>query len=175
MTWHIIKDITPLVGTVGTLYIAYLALSTWKKQLKGTDKYQLSKKILRQIYQVQDAITNVRNPMIYLSKNEIESGNRQLRVLTLDSKAIWGIVAENKIESILPFIREIKSAIWMHFWLKGAYSPISQVDTSSGRVQENDKIIYDLSDKNNKDDFAKELAGTVSNIEKYFQYKMKNS
>ena len=71
-----IKDIISIVGTLGTLWIAYSALNTWKKQLKGTDEYQLAKKVLKQIYQVQDSLENVRNPMIYLSKDEIELGNK---------------------------------------------------------------------------------------------------
>ncbi|PTP08327.1 hypothetical protein CWN86_09490 [Vibrio splendidus] len=62
INWSITKDIVSILGTLGALVIGYLGLLTWKKQLKGTHYFDLSKRTLILLYKYRAAIKSVRQP-----------------------------------------------------------------------------------------------------------------
>jgi len=189
----IFMDIISVLGTIFTLVIAWMALKTWKKQLKGTDEYQLSKNILKSTYEVQEEIKNLRYPMVSMSKEDIYNSSKLevemkiyadryarliekyviLKTLVLEAKVLWNKQEiENLFNPLFSIVAEINGAIWLHFWLRGAYSPLSNVDQDPERLAQNDRIIYDTSSANKEDEFSRSVTLIVEKIELFIQSRM---
>ena len=191
INWSITKDFVSIVGTIGALTIGGMGLSTWKKQLRGTSEYELAKKAILMTYQVQQAIQSVRNPMLHLSQDDVETGNKlqaeqkiyeerlnslsdvwaELQIIRLEAKAIWSSEAYSVFDDLNKCVRKINADIWLHFWLKGACAGSgATVDRSPERVIKNDKDIYYVSDD---DPFSQQIILAVKNIEDYFLTKVR--
>lgn len=185
------KDIVSTIGTVGALIIASFGLYTWRRQLKGTSQYEVAKKVMLLTYQVCDAIQVVRHPLVYLSKAEVESGRKleeeiriyeerltilnnkwvELRAAVLEAKAIWGIEAESQFDILRKVIGELRAAIWLHFWMKGAYAgPGATIDNNQDRVFKNDMIVYYTSDS---DEFSEKVNAAVKVVEVFFAKRLR--
>jgi hypothetical protein len=189
--WALISEIVSIISTIAFVVIGGLGLNTWRRQLKGTNEYELAKNVVLKTYEVQQALQQVRNPMLYLKKEEVEAGKSleeeqriydermqklfskwiELQTLRLESKVVWGDEAFNCINSIQKLIGEMKGAIWLHFWLKGAFAgPGATVDKSPERIRENDKIVYYTSDE---DEFSIKIEKAVDEVEKIFINKVR--
>ena len=192
INWSLTKDVVSIVGTIGALTIGGLGLFTWRRQLRGTSEYEVAKKAILKTYEVQQALQSVRNPMLYLSKEEVEAGRRleeeqriysermtylnekwaELQTIRLESRVIWGKEAQDSFNEIQQRIGNLRGAIWLHFWMKGAYAgPGATVDNSPERVRENDKIVYFTSEE---DEFSQQIADSTANVEKFFGPKVRN-
>ncbi|MEE2025557.1 hypothetical protein [Alkalimonas mucilaginosa] len=193
VNWSLTKDVISIFGTIAVVLIGIYGLSTWKKQLRGTSEYELAKKILVKSHQVAQAIQAVRSPMLFLNKEEVDAGNRlkeeqriyderlknlssewaELATLKLEAKIIWSSPAEQAFGDLESLVRKIRSEIWLHFWLKGAYkSGGATVDNNPERVAANDAIVYLISDD---DDFSQKIYAAVTKIELYFQCKVRST
>lgn len=191
INWSLTKDVISTIGTLGALIIGGLGLFTWSRQLKGTSEYELAKKAILVTYEVQQALQSVRNPMIYLSKEEVEAGRRlqeeqriyeerlsdlykkwaELQTIRLETKVIWSEQAHSVFNGLQERIGDVRGAIWLHFWMKGAYAgPGATVDNSRQRVIENDKIVYFSSEN---DDFSQKIAESVRSVENFFSPKVR--
>lgn len=191
INWSLTKDVVSIVGTIGALTIGGLGLFTWRRQLRGTSEYEIAKKAILKTYEVQQALQSVRNPMLYLSKEEVEAGRRLeeeqriysermtylnekwagLQTIRLETKVIWGKEAQDSFNEIQQRIGDLRGAIWLHFWMKGAYAgPGATVDNSPERVRENDKIVYFTSEE---DEFSQKIAESTANVEKFFGPKVR--
>ena len=192
INWSLTKDVVSIVGTIGALTIGGLGLFTWRRQLRGTSEYEVAKKAILKTYEVQQAIQSVRNPMLYLSKEEVEAGRRleeeqriysermtylnekwaELQTIRLEAKVIWGAEAQDSFNEVQQRIGDVRGAIWLHFWMKGAYAgPGATVDNSPERVRENDKIVYFTSEE---DEFSQQIADSTANVEKFFGPKVRS-
>ncbi|WP_423949581.1 hypothetical protein [Alcanivorax sp.] len=130
--------------------------------------------------------------MLYLSKEEVEAGRRleeeqriysermtylnekwaELQTIRLEAKVIWGAEAQDSFNEVQQRIGDVRGAIWLHFWMKGAYAgPGATVDNSPERVRENDKIVYFTSEE---DEFSQQIADSTANVEKFFGPKVRN-
>lgn len=187
-------DLFDLLVNIGTLIVAWLALSTWKKQLKGTDEYQLLKKLLIATYEVEEKIKFVRNPMVTMKKEDIETSSKLdvemniynerynalvkeyliLKPLVLEANFYWD---KNNIKALFTplegIIGELRGAIWMHFWVKGAYDPYNKPMIDAERKIKNDEIIYDTSSKTEPDEFTRKVSLIILDIEAFINEKMK--
>ncbi|SDZ09887.1 hypothetical protein [Nitrosomonas halophila] len=191
INWSLTKDVVSIVGTIGALTIGGLGLFTWRRQLRGTSEYGVAKKAILKTYEVQQALQSVRNPMLYLSREEVEAGRRleeeqriysermtylyekwaELQTIRLETKVIWGKEAHDSFNEIQQRIGDVRGAIWLHFWMKGAYAgPGATVDNSPERVGENDKIVYFTSEE---DDFSKKIAESTAKVEEFFGSKVR--
>lgn len=191
INWSLTKDVVSIVGTIGALTIGGFGLFTWRRQLRGTSEYEIAKKAILKTYEVQQAIQSVRNPMLYLSQEEVEAGRRleeeqriysermtylyekwaELQTIRLETKVIWGKEAHESFNEIQQRIGDVRGAIWLHFWMKGAYAgPGATVDNNPERVRENDKTVYFTSEE---DEFSEKLAESTAKIEEYFGPKVR--
>jgi len=191
INWSLTKDVVSIIGTTGALSIGGLGLFTWRRQLRGTSEYEVAKKAILKTYQVQQALQSVRNPMLYLSKEEVEAGRRleeeqriysermtylnekwaELQTIRLETKVIWGREAQDSFNEIQKRIGDLRGAIWLHFWMKGAYAESgATVDNSAERVRENDKIVYFMSEE---DEFSQKIAESAANVENFFGPKVR--
>ncbi|EMY6467095.1 hypothetical protein ABCL20_004572 [Vibrio alginolyticus] len=189
--WSLTKDVFSILGTVGALIIGTFGLFTWRRQLRGTSEYELAKKAVFKTYEVQQTLQAVRNPMLYLSKEEVEVGRRleeeqriynermtllyekwaELQTIRLETKAIWSDSAHNCFNEIQQRIGDLRGAIWLHFWMKGAYAgPGATVDNNPERVIENDKVVYFVSDD---DEFSQKIFKSVEKVELFFGPKIR--
>lgn len=185
------KDVVAIIGTVGALTIGVLGLSTWRRQLHGTSKFQVAKNILTTTYRIQDAMQAVRSPVLHLRKEEVEAGRRleeeqriyserlqnlneqrsELRTLVLEARAIWGDQGQDRFEPIQKLIGTLHAEIWLHFWLKGGYAgPGAQIDRSPERVEANDKIVYYVNDE---DEFTQKIKAAVRGVEEIYQGRLR--
>jgi hypothetical protein len=183
--WSLTKDVITIIGTLGALIIGVFGLATWRRQLHGTSKYDVAKRIVLLTYQLGNALQAVRNPMFYLRQEEIVAGGSlegeqriyeermrmvqekgaELRMLFLEARVIWGEKVNARFDPIKELIGELRAGIWMHFWLKGAYSePGATVDNNPERVAANNKIVYWTSDD---DEFSKRIDATVHQVEEF--------
>ncbi|MEX0719938.1 MAG: hypothetical protein WD059_04660 [Balneolaceae bacterium] len=61
---QVIKEIINIVAPILGLVIAAIGVFTWRIQLKGKTEYELSRRLLKAVYELRDAIKVVRNPAI---------------------------------------------------------------------------------------------------------------
>jgi hypothetical protein len=190
--WEVVKDIISIIATVSVIVIGIVGLTTWRRQLRGTSEYELAKKAILSAYQIQQAIQSVRDPLLYLSTEEVEAGRRleeeqriydnrmkllfskwaELQAIRLECKVIWSSDGHDCFDGIRKCIGELKAAIWLHFWMKGSYAgPGAEVDSSPDRRMNNDKIVYFLSDN---DDFSTKISTAIKEIEEFFTPKVRS-
>lgn len=189
--WSLTKDVFSTIGTIGALSIGVLGLSTWRRQLRGTSEYELAKKAIFKAYEVQQALQTVRTRMLHLSKEEVEAGRMleeeqriydermnhlnekwaELQTIRLETKVVWSDDAHNCFNEIQKRIGDLKGAVWLHFWMKGAYAgPGATVDNNPERVNENNKIVYFDSDD---DEFSTKIIESINEVERFFGPKVR--
>lgn len=189
--WALTKEAFSIIGTLGALIIGTLGLTTWRRQLRGTSEYELAKKAIFKAYEIQQALQTVRNPVLHLSKEEVEAGRRieeeqriydermnqlyekwaELQTIRLETKVVWSDEAHNCFNEIQQRIGELRGALWLHFWIKGAYAgPGAEVDTNPDRVIENDKVVYFISDE---DEFSIKITNSINTVESFFGPKVR--
>ncbi|WP_258544318.1 hypothetical protein [Alteromonas lipotrueae] len=190
--WAITKDVFTIIGTISAIVIGAIGLTTWRRQLKGTSEYEVAKKAILLTYEIEQAIQGVRNPMLHLPKDEVESGRRleaeqqiyadrfvilenkwaELQTIKLESKVIWDNAAAESFNEIRDIIGKLRGGIWLHFWMKGAYAgPGATVDNSAERRIENDKIVYYTSED---DEFTLKIKHAVEHVENFFKDKVRS-
>lgn len=190
--WAITKDVISAIGTISAVVIGVVGLTTWRRQLRGTSEYELAKKAVLGAYEVQQAIQSVRDPLLYLSTEEVEAGRRleeeqriydnrmkllfsrwtELQAIRLECKVIWSSEGHDCFDNIRKCIGELKGAIWLHFWMKGAYAgPGAEVDNSPDRRMKNDKIVYFASDD---DEFSTKISQAIKEVEDFFTPKVRS-
>jgi hypothetical protein len=76
-------------SALGLLVVTWLGLRVWKQQLKGTAEWELSRRLLRQVYSVRDRIRQGRSMLMTGGEVEaaIASGNAQGKEEKVDGLA----------------------------------------------------------------------------------------
>lgn len=96
-SWNVLKDVIGvLLGIVG-LSIAALGLKTWQRQLKGTYEYELAKRLMLSVYELEDGIKGVRNPWVsgdpeetYRKRWDVTlKASRNLRLALMKAQIVW--------------------------------------------------------------------------------------
>lgn len=185
------KDLVSIFGTISAILIGVFGLTTWRRQIRGTSEYEIAKTAILKTYEVQEALQSLRNPVLYLSKTEVEAGRRldeeqriyrermtylngkwaELQIIRLEAKVIWGKQAYDSFNEIQKLIGDIRGAIWLHFWMKGSYAEAgSSVDNSPERVIENNKVIYFTSEE---DEFSQKINESTIRVEVFFEPKIR--
>ena len=59
----VIKDFILAVTAITAGYVGLKGLDTWRRQLRGNTEYQLAKQLLKSVYELHGAISDVRNPL----------------------------------------------------------------------------------------------------------------
>jgi len=183
LNWEVTKDVFSIIGTIGFLVIGALGINEWKKQHKSTTDHELAKNLISETYRWRQAIQKVRNPVLHLRKEEVEEGRQtqekqriyeerlevlfkkwvDIETLKFEADVIWGEGETVSIETIKNLTVKIKSELWMHFWLQGAYAPPgAHVDRSIDRIRANDEIVYFMSED---DAFSLQINEAVVAIE----------
>lgn len=92
---------------MAAVLIGWSGLSTWKRQLKGSRDFELSRRLLLSLYKCRDALKSARNPFLQISESDkdredwvaslyenrwktVSESTNELRAVTLESEASWG-------------------------------------------------------------------------------------
>lgn len=190
VNWEVTTQAVSMLGTVGLVLIGMFGLREWRRQLKSTSDHELAKKLILETYRWRQAIQNVRNPMLYLNKDEVAAGRQlqekqriygerldglfakwaEIEALKFEADIVWGKDESAPLETLRDLTKTIKSELWMHFWLQGAYAgPGVQVDRSIDKIKANDEIVYYTSDD---DSFSQKINDAVEKVELAFKKRM---
>ena len=64
MNWlTFIKEIFEALSFPTTAFFAYKGVVVWREQLRGKDKYNISKSLLKSVYRIKETIKYLRSPM----------------------------------------------------------------------------------------------------------------
>ena len=189
-----IKEILVSVAAIITSCVAVKGLFIWRDQLKGTDKYKLSKVILMKTYNLQEAIMSVRMPFVSsaeLSQRESEIAikekeTEQEKMIRNEAYALWKrtepmfeTVSElrvSKFEAMALFgkdsVPDINAIIGKAYELRNAQVGYfrMKIDPSTKNEALMDKywrIVYEMPEE--EDDFRKEVDNCVVKIENIFR------
>ncbi len=104
--------------------------------------------------------------MTYLNEKWAE-----LQTIRLEAKVIWGNEAHDIFYEIQQRIGDVRGAIWLHFWMKGAYAGLgATIDNSPERVRENDQVVYFTSEE---DGFSQKISESTEKVEEFFGPKVR--
>jgi hypothetical protein len=79
-----IKDFVSILTAPITVLFAYLGLRAWKRQLKGKDKYDSSKRLLKSVFKIRDAVKIVRNPFVDSSEQYMAIKAHDLKIIQIN-------------------------------------------------------------------------------------------
>jgi hypothetical protein len=121
-----IKDLFHIAGVISAAFIGFYGLNTWSRQIKGNDRYSMSKKLLLNLYKVKEYLTLLRDPQVKgdeisevkISYENQASGNSRERnpdvVYSMNNRweKLADILSENRLlefESQIVFKRSLES------------------------------------------------------------------
>ncbi len=136
----ITRDLLTSVAAITAAIVAVLGLHVWKKQLKGKVEYELARRVLREAFNVRDAIRYVRNPFQmggeidravkeagidldprsseFRAKSEAPFikavGMSKLEVELLEAEVSWGDEILNRVKRLRQCIATLNTKIWLH-------------------------------------------------------------
>jgi hypothetical protein len=61
----VVQNVVLALCAIATVIIAYLGLTTWRKERKGKSEYAKAKEVLKAVYKVSEGFKIVRSPVIY--------------------------------------------------------------------------------------------------------------
>ncbi len=171
--------LVPIAGII----IAWKGLTTWRRQIKGTDKYRVATELLLEVYRVREGIGVVRTSLVQFSPIDGESATKEMNeflgyVETMERR--WKQVTEPVVQLSLLSLKaevhlgkEIKSAIdelmTMVVELQVTYEQYIDVRrpdsgfTAADFDRDARKVLWS---KPTNDDFKKSLLSSVEKIEK---------
>ncbi len=163
--------------------IAFFGLKTWRRQLRGTGRYQAATRALKGAYELEFAFAFARDPMLIVDqpKNGAQAqvaarvgawrGRMdvlfvkvaELRASKFEARAHFGDDVLVPFQTLEELARTLRAEVWLHLWMQGAYAgPGATVDRSPERVAVNDKMIYQLGPE---DEFSKSVVAAIAQLE----------
>lgn len=172
MNWDATQQILLTATPVVALLIAWSGLNTWRRQLKGSHDFDLSRRLLLSVYRCEDALRVARNSFVQLGESDKNSEdweasayeNRwravvdamsELRATIMESKASWGEDFSKELKDLHKLVMSFMSAV-RHYLAAKQNGPNSRV------FSENDEAVLWGTDR---DDYEKELEGVVKAFE----------
>jgi len=193
--YTLFKDILSASAAFGAVLVASEGLTTWKKQLKGSNEYELSRKLLRSVYQFRDSIRGVRSPIVWPSEMQpgadgekeqhaqdrfggifnayerrwrsVIENRANLEADLLESEILWGANIKNECRALWALQGELYS--YLDIWLRVQDSSSTAENRASYQetLKSMRNIIYERQDQD--DDFSKELATATLRIEAFLK------
>jgi len=184
IAWSQIKDAISSIGVLGTLTLGTIGLTTWWRQLRGTSKYDIARRLLLHTYKVQDAIAALRSPMTFLTKKDVEELGElkaemriydermqrlferwaELRTVSHEARVFWREEVDACFKPIGTIVGALRGHVWEFFWLKKAFAGAAMVDDNPARVAANNAIVYQTSED---DEFSKKIIAAVQQVESF--------
>lgn len=109
---EMVANAVTAVAAVVAVSIAWSGLNTWRSQLRGKAEYELARRVLKIVYEVREAMTSVRRPMIWMTE-------------ILEAADALGDAAQKENWAALP---EAEEAVYRLRW-KRVQSAVSNLPT----------------------------------------------
>lgn len=159
-----------------------MGLSTWKRQIKGTDKYKVASELLLEIYRVREGVQVVRSPLVEYSLSEDGEGEdmknylgyvealdkrwrqlleptAQLSLASLKAEVHLGKDVKKAADELLKAVRELQVAFEMHLQMRQPGSGFEDDEFN----KENSKTLWA---KPTEDLFMERVKNSIKNIER---------
>ena len=199
ITIQLIKDVITIIAACSAIFIGFSGLNSWKKQLKGTAEYDLSKRLITGLFTYRDAIKHVRNPSLYnheretppeeqaktMSKDEIDfygyskayqnrwdkidDAKKQFYADRLEGEALWGKSFIDLFQNIPKLESELFLAIQTNLLLRNPDTPKSKKNVWQKEFQKTRDVMYDIGNPENPDKFMSDLNDAITNFEAYLK------
>jgi hypothetical protein len=181
LSWQVVKEtlqtITPLIA----LFIGWQGLSTWRKQLKGSHDFELSRRLLLSVYRCRDALQAARNPFVQPGEaskertdweesayenrwNDVVKAFSEIQAAKLEAEVSWDEAFNQEMKDLRRLISTLMMAI------KHYLSSRQSVTGSRLFTEKDEKILYG----DTGDDYDKQLEKVIAAFEKKIKPKLKN-
>jgi len=197
----IVKDIVTIIAACSAMFIGFSGLNSWKKQLKGTAEYDLSKRLITGLFEYRDAIKFVRNPLLLnhereppsdelaktMNKDEIdffgyskayqnrwdrvENAKKQFYADRLEGEALWGKDFVELFKLIPKLEHELFFALQTDIILRNPN--VSRAEKNARREFCKRDIMYDKSNTDAPDKYMSELNSIIKKFETYLKPHLK--
>ncbi|WP_372715964.1 hypothetical protein [Novipirellula sp.] len=188
------RDFTVSVASVVGVFIAIRGLNAWRKQLRGNTEYDLARRLMKAALKVREGIRTVRNP--FMSNAEIDEAVRDqypndtakniphfdsstavynarwraisdamldLKLELIEAEVIWGAGAKEQLEPLQKCVADLRIALSQHLQLRSKRPPPFEPD----KVNEIDRIVFEVSDRPEKDDYTKRVHDAIENVQSF--------
>ncbi len=143
LNWNDIQQILLTAAPIAALLIALSGLNTWKRQLKGTHDFELSRRLLLSLYKCRDALKSARNSFLQPGESDkdrndweasayenrwkaVSEAMSELRAATLESEASWGEDFHQEMDGLHKLTVKLMIAI-RHYLASQQKSPNSKL------------------------------------------------
>lgn len=198
----VLKDlVVGLAACVGA-WTAYRGLNTWQQQLKGSNEYQLARRLAINAFKLRDAMQRARSPYMLAGEVDIppeviarlpdaelnfkalESAytNRwkhvaeaveALNVELLEGEAIWG---EDVTEAFAP-LKRLRDALFhtigLHLRSNDPSIPEGQRQMNANLLKENFPSVLTKKDDPEQDTFTTDLQNAIRKVEEFLKPHLK--
>lgn len=128
-----------LSGAAGcvAIVVAIIGLSTWRRQLKGTAEYDLTRRLMFTVYKLRDALEGVRDPFLSVAEgrdgpadapwevvaydkrwSKVREALIELDVVSLECEVIWGNAVRELKTEIIGNVRTLSAAVTAYARIK---------------------------------------------------------
>ena len=197
------EDIIVSVSALAASLVAFLGVNVWRRQLRGTTKYQNSLKVLEALYALREAVIEARSRFIFSAedvKQPTAAGPEELKVhveaqsyhrrlvrvgnargdLLLAQQralAVWGEPAKEALEDLFEAINDLFVTYELYFDEELAYA---RRHDQEGKREERDaenrvmhRILYSKLSRDGKDPFGERIARAVAKAEEFYRARLK--
>lgn len=184
-------------AAIWTGWVAWRALTTWKRQLEGGVQYELARRILKSTYRLRDAMKQVRDPVIfiyelprpkeYLAAGKPKDGGRHyslseayevrwqrvvaaqsdLQAELIEAEVLWGTDLPNRFKTLDDLRRELAVAIKDTLIACDPDAPEQRKDAASKRLDAARDVLYDGLE--DPDPFTQDVTGAIAPIEEFLK------
>lgn len=171
--------LVPLAGLV----IAWLGLTTWRRQIKGTDKYKVASELLLEVYKVREGIGVVRSALVQFRPTDdkkvskemnefygyVETMERrwkevtepvvQLSLLSLKAEVHLSKDIKNEVDELMKLVRELQVTYEQYLDVRRPNSGFTEPDDFDRDAR---KVLWA---KPTGDDFKARLLASIKKIE----------
>jgi hypothetical protein len=132
-----VSDTITAVAATAAVIVAGIGLTTWIRQLHGTTEYDLSRRLLLQVYRVRDALKEVRRPFLAISEagsvpdgaswevaayqnrwQRVRDAMLELQAIVLECEVLWGDSINPLLTKLDQHVRLLLAAVDIYMMAK---------------------------------------------------------
>lgn len=195
----VVKDVVIALAALIGAWVAVQGLSTWKRQLKGSVEYELTRRLLRTTYRWRESIKAVRSPMVWaqempapsdeerksMSEAEIQhygyatayqrrwdkvvEARDALQTELLEAEVLWGKQVLDIFSSAFELQRELYVYIYTRLESENPRTRPGMREAKERVLEKRRNVMYDFSTPGEEDEFSRDLSTAISGIESFLQ------
>jgi len=178
-----VKEVVSVLIPVAGVLIAWQGLNTWRRQIKGTDKYKVASELLLEVYRVREGIGVVRTRLVQFRPTDdknvskemnefygyVEAMERrwkdllepvaQLSLLALKAEVHLSKVIKEKVDELMRLVRELQVTYEQYLDVKRPGSGFKEPDDFDRDAR---KVLWA---KPTNDNFKERVLATIKEIE----------